>query len=97
MVLFPVPLSPYTTVLSPLPKSTVISVGMPRNACITRRSSFSFTSHILEELTDCRGSLHVVLLQHHGKALRKIGRKLIQCFEQRQKKLLRAWTVHTCS
>src|SRR2546421_11371917 len=28
--------------LSPLPKSTVISPGIPRNACITRRWTFSF-------------------------------------------------------
>src|SRR5215208_766162 len=94
MVLFPVPLSPYTTVLSPWPKSTVISLGTPRNACITRRWSFSFTGDILEQLTDRRGSVDVVLLQQLGDTLREIGRKLIHRFEQRQKKLLGAWTVH---
>src|SRR5687768_4914572 len=94
MVLFPVPLSPYTTVLSPSPKSTVISLGMPRNARITRRWSFSFTGEFLEQLADRRGPVDVVLLQQRGKTLRQLGRDLIQRFEQRQKEFLGAWTVH---
>src|SRR5262245_32824055 len=85
------------TVLSPLPKSTVISVGTPRNACITSRWSLSVTGGILEQLTDRGGSVDVFRLQEVGKTSGQIRRKLIQRVEQRQKKLLRAWTVHECS
>src|SRR5262245_29257767 len=97
MVLFPVPLSPYTTVLSPSPKSIVISLGMPRNACITRRWSFSFTGGILEQLPDRRRPVDVVLLQQCGKTLCQIRWKFIHRFQQGQKKFLRARTVHRSS
>src|SRR5262245_30780681 len=84
------------TVLSPLPKSIVISVGTPRNACITSRWSLSVTGDILEQLTDRGRPVDVLFLQQVGKTPGQIGRKLIQRVEQRQKKLLRAWTVHEC-
>src|SRR6185312_346662 len=82
------------TVLSPFPKSTVISVGTPRNACMTRRWSRSVTGDILEQLTDCGGPVGVLFLQQAGKTAGQSRREVIQRFEQRQKKLLRAWTVH---
>src|SRR6185295_12040465 len=82
------------TVLSPLPKSTVISVGTPRNACMTRRWSLSVTGDILEQLTDRGRPVDVVLPQEIGKTSGQIWRQIIQRFEQRPKKLLRAWTVH---
>jgi hypothetical protein len=41
--------------------------------------------------------LDVLLLQQRGNTLRQIGRELIHRFEQRQKKLLGAWTVHESS
>src|SRR5262245_5437508 len=85
------------TVLSPVPKSIVISAGTPRNACMTSRWSLSVTGDILEQLTDRGRPVDVVFLQQVGKPLGQIWRKLIQRFEQRQKKLLRAWTVHECS
>jgi hypothetical protein len=60
---------------------------------MTRRWSFSVTGNILEQLTDRGGSVDVVFLQQFGKPSGKVRRKLIQRFEQRQKKLVRAWSM----
>src|SRR5206468_12634166 len=80
--------------LSPFPKSTVISSGTPRKACITRRWTFSFTGDILEQLTDRLRSVHVVLLQDLLETSSEIRRHIVQRFEQRLQKLLCARTGH---
>src|SRR6476619_7030693 len=80
--------------LSPLPKSTVISPGIPRNACITRRWIFSFTGEVLKELTDRPRSVRMFLLQDLLETSGEVRREIVQCFQQRLKELLRAGTVH---
>src|SRR5207244_319116 len=80
--------------LSPFPKSTVISSGTPRKACITRRWTFSFTGDILEQLTDRLRSVHVVLRQDLRKTSSEICGQIVQRFEQRLEKLLCARTGH---
>src|SRR5258707_12905382 len=80
--------------LSPFPKSAVISSGTPRNACITRRWTLSLTGKILEQLTDRLRSVHVFLLQDLLKTSSEILGKIVQRFEQRLEKLLCARRVH---
>jgi hypothetical protein len=80
--------------LSPFPKSTVISPGTPRKACITRRWTFSLTCEILEKLADRLRSIPVFVLQDLLKTSSEIRREIIQCFEQRLKELLCVRTVH---
>src|SRR5687768_12830831 len=82
------------TMLSPLPKSTVISPGTPRNACITRRWIFSFTGTILEELTNRLRPVHGLCLQDFLKTSGEVRRKIIQRFEQLPKKLMCVRPVH---
>ena len=74
--------------LSPSPKSTVISPGTPRNACITRRWIFSVTGDILEQLSDRLRSVRRVLLQHALEALDDVRGKVIHRFEQGSKEFL---------
>src|SRR5437867_3546552 len=94
IVLLPVPLSPYTAMLSPWPKSTVISPGTPRKARITSRSTFSLTAEILEELSDRLRAVHVFLLQDLHKTSGEIRRQVLHRFEKCQKELVCAGTVH---
>src|SRR5215831_6477842 len=82
------------TMLSPFPKSTVISPGIPRNARMTSRCTLSVTGQILEELPECLRSVGLVFLQNLLEATGEVRREIIECFEQRLKKLLGARTVH---
>src|SRR5512145_2221768 len=80
--------------LSPFPKSTVISPGTPRKACITSRWSVSVTGELIEELTDRLRPVAVWAVQELLETRREIRREVFQRFEQRQKELLHAWTGH---
>src|SRR4029079_17756879 len=82
------------TMLSPFPKSTVISPGIPRNARMTSRCSLSVTGQILEELPECLRSVGLFLLQNLLETKGELRREIIQCFEQRLNELLGARTVH---
>src|SRR5262245_50309835 len=80
--------------LSPLPKSMVISPGTPRKACITRRWTFSFTGNVLEQFADRLRSVRGGALQELGESARKSRRKLIHRLEERQQEFLCALPMH---
>jgi hypothetical protein len=80
--------------LSPFPKSTTISPGTPRKACITRRCRLSVTSEFLEQLADGLGPIHIVLLQDFRQTLGEIRWQILHRVEEGQEELLCARTVH---
>src|SRR5689334_9997711 len=86
------------TMLSPLPRSTAISPGTPRKACITRRWTFSVagsvTGEFLEQLTDGLRSIRMACVQDLLEPSSEIRRQIVHGVEQCLKKLLRAWTGH---
>src|SRR4029434_322193 len=94
IVLLPVPFSPYTAMLSPLPKSTTISPGTPRKACITSRCRLSVTSEFLEQPADGLRAIHMLLLQDFRQTLREIWGQILHRVEEGQEELLFARTVH---
>src|SRR6188768_3620393 len=80
--------------LSPFPKSTVISPGMPRKARMTSRWTFSVTGDFLEEQTNGLRSVGLVLLQNLLEATGEIRREILQRVEQRLEELVRVRAVH---
>jgi hypothetical protein len=77
-----------------LPKSTTISPGTPRKACITSRCRLSVTREFLEELSDGLCAIPIVPLQDFRQTLGEIRRQILQPVEDCQKELLGARTVH---
>src|SRR5687767_1115109 len=80
--------------LSPFPKSTVISPGIPRKACITRRWTFSVTGELLEQLAVRLRSVSCFRFQELGEAPDEIRGQIIQRLQQGLKELVCAWPMH---